>query len=580
MKLNNIKLTKKMLLPLISPIAALLIVSFLSFIYLNSISTELINVLYGRIHESGYLLLNADRDFHEALVSQMEMETAQTPEQLVKAKDSFTENVQQTQDNINFAKQLLFQDKEDLKKYKSKKYGLNVERLFDSFYKDFNIWKSQYDVNSNTIKNKEELVRTFSSSRRYIDELEKILDEYGKDVISQSRTLAREAQIIIFLAGAISLTVSILISIIIIKSVSKRTKIVVDLIKKTADFDLKHDKSFEKYLNEKDEFAIIINAESLARHEFRNIINNVIDQTSMLKNTVNLANNTMSILGNSIEDISATTEELSASMQQTASSTQVMNATAEELEKASLNIAQKAQEGAKDAGNIHNRANDLNMNFKSSYKNAVGIFDVSKEKLEEALEQSKAVKQIDILANSILEITAQTNLLALNAAIEAARAGEVGKGFAVVAEEIRKLAENSKNTVAEIQKVTNSVTSSVENLALNSNELLEFVSNDVYRDYQIMLNATQQYKNDADNINTLVDDFSATSEELLASIQNIVQAINEVTQAASDGAVGTNNIAEKSSIVVNKATDVTQSINSTIEGAISLEEMVSKFIVK
>lgn len=74
--------------------------------------------------------------------------------------------------------------------------------------------------------------------------------------------------------------------------------------------------------------------------------------------------------------------------------------------------------------------------------------------LEQALEDAKVVDQIGVLADSILNITAQTNLLALNASIEAARAGEAGKGFAVVAEEIRVLAEQSKDAVANIQAVT------------------------------------------------------------------------------------------------------------------------------
>ena len=150
-----------------------------------------------------------------------------------------------------------------------------------------------------------------------------------------------------------------------------------------------------------------------------------------------------------------------------------------------------------------------------------------------------------MLSNTILDITSQTNLLALNAAIEAARAGEAGRGFAVVADEIRSLAENSKNAANEIQKVTNDVILSVENLSINSQEILGFIDKTVISDYASMVNISDQYNKDAELVNDIVTDLSATTEQLSASIQNMVKAINEVTSATNEGALGTSNIAEK-----------------------------------
>ena len=151
--------------------------------------------------------------------------------------------------------------------------------------------------------------------------------------------------------------------------------------------------------------------------------------------------------------------------------------------------------------------------------------------MNSALEQSKAVKNINVLTDSILQIAEQTNLLSLNAAIEAARAGEVGKGFAVVADEIRKLAVNSKNTVNEIQDVIQSVITSVEGLASSSQKALDFIDEKVINDYKTMVGIGEQYSNDALSFQEIVTDFSTTSEQLLSSMQSIVKAINEITLA-------------------------------------------------
>ncbi|MCR4436584.1 MAG: methyl-accepting chemotaxis protein [Clostridiales bacterium] len=329
----------------------------------------------------------------------------------------------------------------------------------------------------------------------------------------------------------------------------------------------------------KDEIGVLSRAVETMRSSVQEVIDGVIRESRNVTESVKASRQNMSELLSQIEEVSATTEELSAGMQETAASTEEMNATALEIEQAVGSIASKAQEGAISAGEVKNRAKSLKTSFQATQQNGMKIINEVSRRLETALEESKAVNQINLLADAILEITSQTNLLALNAAIEAARAGEAGKGFAVVAEEIRKLAEDSKKTATEIQDITKAVIGSVENLSSNSNSLLVFMTNDVGRDYQSMMNAVEQYEKDAEYMDDLVADFSATSEELAASMENMVKAINEITSAANEGAEGTASIAQKSTVIVEKADEVMRQADHSRESADKLIHLVSRFKV-
>ena len=238
------------------------------------------------------------------------------------------------------------------------------------------------------------------------------------------------------------------------------------------------------------------------------------------------------------------------------------------------------QDGATEAEEIHKRAAQTKEATVENRQKVQTMLGEIRGRLEQALEEAKVVEQIGVLADSILAITGQTNLLALNASIEAARAGEAGKGFAVVAEEIRVLAEQSKDAVANIQAVTENVDNAVANLANDSNHLLDFVDTDIVKSFGDFEKMADDYNMDASKINDLVSDFSATSEELVASISNITEAIEGITSASNDSAAGTTNIAQKTVSIAGESAEVMKGVKTAEASAGELRKNVSNFVIE
>lgn len=332
-------------------------------------------------------------------------------------------------------------------------------------------------------------------------------------------------------------------------------------------------------LKRRDDFGKLAASLESMRNEMSGLIGEVKSQATEITRMVQEIDDNIQALDEEIENVSATTEELAAGMEETAASSEEINAMSHEIESAAKSIATRSQDGATEADDIRDRAVGIKKTTTENDERTKAIHAEINEGLTKALEDIKVVDQIGVLAESIMEITGQTNLLALNASIEAARAGEAGKGFAVVADEIRVLAEQSKAAVVHIQDVTKNVVESVTNLADGAKKLLEFVGTDVVDSFEGFSDMADSYSNDAGSIDALVTDFSASSEQLLASINGVMDAIGEVSKAATEGATGTNDIAEKTGVVVEKAAEIKEKAEAAHHAADKLQQNVEHFIV-
>jgi methyl-accepting chemotaxis protein len=297
-------------------------------------------------------------------------------------------------------------------------------------------------------------------------------------------------------------------------------------------------------LNQNDELGKIAKSFDHAIENVRDLVNEINSSIEVVSKNSSILDNNTDILENSVETTSDETHNVSASIEETATSAQNINNMIDEIKFAVESVASRATEGATTTADVTLRATDLKEDAVISSDKANKIYDEVKIVMEDAIEKSKAVEQINILSSAILDITNQTNLLALNASIEAARAGEAGRGFAVVADEISKLAEQSSQAVSRIQSVVEEVNGSVLNLTDASKKILDFVDSEVKDDYKKLVSVSEQYNDDASTFNGIMMDLSATSEELHASMDSIAEITEEMTDALNQGASSVSSISD------------------------------------
>lgn len=350
------------------------------------------------------------------------------------------------------------------------------------------------------------------------------------------------------------------------------------IIEGTADLDLvTHDSAYRKLTQRKDEIGIMAQAMSQMRQALLDLVKHLINSTEKISINAQSLNHVADEVSGNASDSSATTQQLSAGIEESAAATEEIAAATDEVKRSAESISSGVSMGKEISGAISQRALSLKQATLDSKKVATNLYTEVKEKMEFALEQAEKVNQINQLAESILQIAQQTNLLSLNAAIEAARAGEAGRGFSVVADEIRKLAEQSSQTVGDIQRMVDLVTSSMSHITENGERLLHFVDENVTRDYEKFVQVCEQYDQDAQTISHLMTDVNKDSEELLQGISSISIAISEVAKTANEGASGAQEIASKSGAIVEQADLVKKASGENLESIKVLQELMALF---
>ncbi len=326
-----------------------------------------------------------------------------------------------------------------------------------------------------------------------------------------------------------------------------------------------------------DEIGQMITATNAFLERLQKTVFAIKNQTAVLDSTIAGMTENLQTSTENTTAVSAVVQELSAHMEEVTASLEEVTNGAQNVLEASDMIKREADNGKAYMDEVRERANSVNATVKENKETTNRMIAEIGEQLENAIENSKSVNQINTLTDDILSISSQTNLLALNASIEAARAGDAGRGFAVVADEIRVLADSSRETANSIQVISKTVTEAVEELAKHADRMVQYINSNILSDYDNFDNIAGAYNKDAGNMSSMLERFRSDAEKLKNIMENMVGSVFGISIAIDESAQGASSAAGSASRLAEVMVSIQEESEENREVAEKLRRQVNKF---
>jgi methyl-accepting chemotaxis protein len=315
-------------------------------------------------------------------------------------------------------------------------------------------------------------------------------------------------------------------------------------------------------------------------------INKSIDSLDMLikeaKSAAQVVSSTSQSLGTSAEELSASANQVSGSIVQIARGVENQAQQVEEVRKATDDLRTLSRRGASEAESAAKetaRASEEALMGSRAAQDAIDrtnkIFNVTSDSASVVKSLGKLIEEIGVVVEMITSIADQTNLLSLNAAIEAARAGEQGRAFAVVAGEVKRLAEESKESAKKIasmiKRIETERAKAVDSMDLGLKEVTE--GKEVINRSLNALNEIARLVQEAADMSRAI---FATNREQEEAIQRVGKAIQEISTVAEQNAAG----AEEVSASNQEETAGVEELTATAQELASMAENLSGAVAK
>lgn len=508
-------------------------------------------------NSSAALRMENNRNSSDSQTSDNQPPVSQTPDIPVSGN---TDNASTPSDSDNMM-QNMSQEIEnleskfaDLQEIINKLDNSEIQAAYETYYSVYNSYSENASKTLGTDSNDADsfLQSTQSGSNitEQLDEAYSTLYSLIDDEVNNASTaldsqftLSDRANIIIF---AILMATGIIIILAILKIVRPLQSANGQLSKIISDIDSsKGDLTSRININSHDEVGELVDGINLFIEKLQEIMKSIRSHSeNILVSSKEIADK-INESGNNTNEVSATMDEIAAAMQEISATVEELSSGSENIFESIIHLTDKINDGNVLTKAIQNRSLNYKTEIENEKTNAVAIINEIKSTLEQSIENSKEAAQIQSLTENILQIASQTNLLSLNASIEAARAGEAGKGFSVVAAQISELAESSRTIAKNIQEISTLVTESVTGLSSNPKKLLEFVNNDVLTDYDKFVAISDNYYNDAVNVNNILEEFTNGTSALKTTMSEMNHGINDISTTIEESANGTNDISSR-----------------------------------